>query len=79
VLYEVTSKVFFMSTFIDTPNPIFYSLLSVLCHLAFKFIYILSYFNQAAGNRALDGSSLTPPLPPRRVGRRNRKKGKLMG
>jgi len=50
VLYEFTSNVFFMSTFIDTPNPIFYSLLSVLCHLAFKFIYILSYFNQAVGN-----------------------------
>jgi len=37
-----------MSAFIDTPNPIFYSLPSVARHIAFKFVSILSCFNLAA-------------------------------
>jgi len=37
-----------MSAFIDTPNPIFYSLPSVVRHIAFKFVSVLSRFSQAA-------------------------------
>jgi len=36
-----------MSAFIDTPNPIFYSLPSVARHVALKFVSILSRFNAA--------------------------------